>query len=165
MSQGKKKCEKTNSLGKVRKNLPVGRMHSFRFQTLPHLDSLMFHLPSSPSFLIFILFPFLPLPSGPPFPAHMHQLSSFAFALLFNHISLTNLTNHLEWMRTVWKAQKALGVVWAMVAAWVCFKLPINTKNNHPKNRILKWKAVNSRPLSPFCQVYWFADCGAVKAL
>lgn len=81
--RGGKKWEKRNSLGKVRKNLPVGRMHSFRFQTLPHLDFLMFHLPSSPSFFIFTLFPFFTIAFWTTCPAHIHQLSSFAFAFLF----------------------------------------------------------------------------------
>lgn len=167
MSQGEKEMWKREQLRESKKkNLPVGRMHSFRFQTPPHLDFFMFYLPSSLSFFIFILSFFLPLPSGPP--SLLASISSPVLHLhsFFNHISLTNLMNHLECLNeNSLEGPKSFGHGLSSGSCLGMLWCSNKHKNNRPKNRILKWKVVYSRPLSSLCQVYWFAHCGAVKTL
>lgn len=122
--------------------------------------------PPALPFLFLLFFLFLPLPSGPP--ALLTSISSPVLHLhsFLNHVFLTNLINHVECLNENslegpksfghgLSNSSCLGMLWA----------PNKYKNNHPTNRILNWKVVNSRALPSFCQVCWFADSGAVKTL
>lgn len=132
MSQGEREMWKKEQLSK--KKPASGKNAQFQ---IPDTTPLGFpHVPPSLQSFLFYFYPFsffLPLPSRPP--SLLPSLSPPVLHLhsFLNHISLTNLLNHLDWMRTVWKDQKPLGMVWAMVAAWICFELPTNTKTITPR--------------------------------